>query len=147
MKLALILLLGIVLAAAVAQSWSQETEPADTAMTQAARADSEHVARAVFTTAIRDREPIDKVENLATDVDSVFFFTEIVDMQGSTIVHRWMHGGEKMAEVSFEIGGPRWRVFSKKTLIPAWTGAWTVEVLDGSGATLRTESFEYKQPD
>ena len=48
-----------------------------------------------------------------------------------------------MAEVRFRIGGPRWRVYSRKTLDPAQLGRWTVVVTDGSGWPLHAETFDY----
>jgi hypothetical protein len=147
MRFSLILLLGGVLIAPLAQAQGQESTPPDTVKMTSAEAKSEHVARSTFTTAINEREPTDTVATLTTGVDSVFFFTEIVNMEGKTIVHRWLHGGEQKADVSFDIGGPRWRVYSKKKLLPDWVGTWTVEVRDGEGNTLHSASFEYKKPD
>jgi hypothetical protein len=106
---------------------------------------SQHVKRAVFTTGVVDREPTDNIATLETDANKVFFFTEITGMEGKTVVHRWMYGGETRAEVSFQIGGAKWRVYSSKTLIPEWAGTWTVEIVDGEGHTLQTASFVYEK--
>ncbi len=107
---------------------------------------SNHVKRAQFTSAVVDREPVDALDSLSTDVDSVFFFTEIIDLAGDTLTHRWMYKGEVMAEVLFAIGGPRWRVHSSKNLMDDWVGTWAVEVLDGSGTTLQSDSLVYWAP-
>ena len=64
-------------------------------------------------------------------------------MGGSTVVHRWMYEGEVKAEVPFDVGGPRWRAHSTKTLDPGWLGEWTVKVVDVNGETLHTQSFRY----
>lgn len=101
------------------------------------------VKRAVFASAIVDREPVDHLDSLTTDVDSIFFFSEIVGMEGQTVKHRWTFGGEVMAEVSFVIGGPRWRVYSCKRLVPGWVGEWTVSVADDSGNALDEKRFVY----
>ncbi len=101
------------------------------------------VVRSQFTRAIRDREPVDDVVTLPNSVDHVYYFTEIRGMAGRTIVHRWMYHGRIMAEVRFKIGGPRWRVYSMKTLDPDQTGRWTVVVTDGSGWPLHAEMFDY----
>jgi hypothetical protein len=102
-----------------------------------------HVKRATFASAIVDREPVDDIDSLTTAVDKIFFFTEIVDMAGQTVTHRWTFGGEVVAEVPFAIGGPRWRVYSSKQLAPEMTGQWTVTVVDSSGAALGEDSFVY----
>lgn len=104
---------------------------------------SNHVKRAVFTSDIIDREPIDSVDSLSTDVNKVFFFTEIRDMEGKTITHRWIYDGETKAERPFKIRGPRWRVHSSKNLLSGQVGTWKVEVLDDEGNKLYEDSFIY----
>jgi hypothetical protein len=74
----------------------------------------------------------------------VFFFTELRDFEGMTVTHRWEWNGSVMAEVPFEVGGPRWRVYSQKSLQPGWVGTWTVTVLGPTGGVLETRSFEYQ---
>lgn len=101
------------------------------------------VARAVFTDAVKDHEPTDTITNLTNDVTNITFFTELQGMQGQTVTHRWEHDNKVMAEVKFEVGGPRWRVFSSKRLDPSWTGEWKVSVVDANGGTLSASTFTY----
>lgn len=101
------------------------------------------VERAHFTSGIEDREPVDTVETLAADSDQVFYFTELVGMDGERVVHRWEYQGEMMAEVAFRVEGPRWRVWSSKRLIPRWRGTWRAVVTDGSGEVLAEDRFVY----
>jgi len=101
------------------------------------------VARAQFTTGISDREPMDAITELGTDHTQVYFFTELTGFSGETITHRWEHGGETIAEVSFDVRGPRWRVWSSKQLQPDWTGEWKVSVVDGAGNVLVEKTFNY----
>jgi len=108
-------------------------------------AQSGEVARAVFTTGIKDREPVDQVTTLSTDKDKIYFFTEIRNMSGHIIKHRWEYNGKTMAEVEFGVGGPRWRVWSTKSLLPQWTGEWKVSVVDEAGKVLSESSFSYTQ--
>ena len=121
------------------ESTAQETKPTTATQTTG----SQYVKRATFTSSIEEREPVDKVESLTTEVDKVFFFTEIVEMEGKTITHRWTHDGDVIAEVSFDIGGPRWRVYSSKKLVPGWVGTWKVTVVDDAGNELHEDSFAY----
>ncbi len=102
--------------------------------------------RAVFATEIKDREPVDPVSSLPTNRGRVFFFTEIVGLEGHTIRHRWEYKGETMAEVEFDVRGPRWRVYSSKNLLPIWSGDWTVRVLDDSGRELGQTQLAYGGP-
>jgi hypothetical protein len=99
--------------------------------------------RGGFTTAVVDREPQDSLDTLSNRSREVFYFSEIREAPGETITHRWEWGGKLMAEVSFDVGGPRWRVHSSKRLDPNWLGEWTVTVLDSAGRVLSSESFTY----
>ena len=47
-----------------------------------------------------------------------------------------------MAEVSFETGGQRWRVYSSKRLLPDWLGEWTVVLVDGLSNELGRHELE-----
>ena len=91
-----------------------------------------HVERSSFTTAVVDREPQDAVESLTNDHVQIAYFTEARGMTGSRLTHRWEHQGRVMAEVSFDVGGPRWRTHSVKTLDPEMLGEWQVSVNGGT---------------
>ena len=104
---------------------------------------NEHIAEAVFTTAIRDREPVDHVLVLTNDVKKVYFYSDIRHLSGKTIIHRWEYEGNMVSEQKFDIGGPRWRVYSQKIMNPNMTGTWTVTVQDGNGWPIYVDQFEY----
>jgi hypothetical protein len=106
---------------------------------------NEWVARAQFTTNVIDREPVDDVTELTNDIDKILFFTELRSMTGQTVTHRWEYNGSVMAEVSFDIGGPRWRVYSSKNLLPSQTGEWKVSVVDGAGDIITEKTFNYTE--
>ena len=50
-----------------------------------------------------------------------------------------------MAEVSFDVGGNRWRIHSSKNLQPIWLGKWTVTVVDDEQRVLATHEFDYEE--
>lgn len=104
------------------------------------------VARAQFSTAVIDREPIDDIGSTVKveygEIQNVYFFTDLRDMSGTRVVHRWTLDGEYQAEVSFDIGGDRWRVWSSKRLLPGFDGKWAVEILQ-DGEIIETRSFDY----
>ena len=102
------------------------------------------VVRAAFTTSIVDREPQGTISQLTTDHTKVYYFTELANMTGRRIIHRWEYKGKVMAEIPFEVRGPRWRVDSVKTLLPAWTGEWTASNVDEDGRILALNTLEYK---
>ena len=103
----------------------------------------EGVARSIVTTAVVDREPVDDLDAVPASESIVVFFTDLRDMQGQTVKHVWMHGEEPMAEVSFEVGGARWRVWSSKNMMPEWHGDWTVQVVNGVGGVVAEKHFTY----
>src|SRR5229473_3562358 len=103
------------------------------------------VARAVFATAMNDREPADNITSLDNNATKVYFFTELKDMAGQPVTHRLEFNGKVMSEVKFDVGAARWRVYSSKTLDPLWLGEWKVSVVDAAGSTLRASTFTYTQ--
>lgn len=104
------------------------------------------VARAQFATAIEDREPVDQITVVAPPLNTVFFFTDLRHMQGHTITHRWEYKGRLMSQASFQVEGPRWRVYSKKVLDPGDYGEWSVTVVDETGWPWYVELFRYDPP-
>jgi len=134
-------------AATTTEAAATTTESAAPATTTTAEATAQEeqagfsrgsVIRSIFTTSIQDREPIDKLEKSA-EAERVFYFTELRDMSGQTAIHRWEFDGKVMAEVKFDVRGPRWRVWSSKSFTPGWAGDWKVSVLNGAGETISEE--------
>jgi len=134
-------------AAGVAELEPGQDEAAAEVVEPEASLPAGHVARSAFTRRVVDREPSDAIDRLANDEVEVSYFTEIRDMAGHTVTHRWEWGGQVMAEVPFEVAGPRWRVHSTKRLDPSWLGEWTVSVVDSEGHTLARSSFTYTAAD
>ena len=101
------------------------------------------VSRAQFTSSMLDREPTDELSAIALNTEKMFFFTELRNMDGTTVTHRWSLNGAVMAEVSFNVRASRWRVYSSKTLLPEWRGDWVVDVLDDTGTVIETKTVGY----
>lgn len=102
------------------------------------------VARAAFTREIVEREPTEELDALEPGVEEVLYFTELRGLGGRTVTHRWQLDGALQAEVPFEVGGPRWRVYSSKQLDPEASGRWSVEVVDEDGRVLRDDAIGYR---
>ncbi len=103
------------------------------------------ISRALFTIGIDNREPVIMVDSIdSSSFTSISFFTELADMSGQTVTHQWTYNDKVMFEKTFEVKAARWRVWTSKTLIPAWKGTWTVNVLDDDRAVLSSKSFEYQ---
>ncbi len=101
-----------------------------------------HVARAIFASGVSDREPVDQLTTWDPNRVAVFFFTEIRDGTDTRITHRWLENGRSVTELNFNIGGPRWRVWSSKRYIGREGDEWTVEVIDERGCTLGNWSIK-----
>lgn len=103
------------------------------------------VTRAMFTVGIDNHEPVMMVDSIDSgSYTSISFFTELQDLTSHNVTHQWTFNDQVMFEKTFEVKGPRWRVWTSKTLIPAWTGSWTVNVLDDDRSVLASKSFEYQ---
>jgi len=118
-------------------------EPSDSSAPPASSAAVDHIPRAVFTSGVQNREPTDSITSLSNDKNQIYFFSELSGLAGQTVVHRWEYQGKPMGEVKFDVGGPRWRVWSNKTLLPQQTGEWRVSIIDGSGNKVGEASFNY----
>ncbi len=101
------------------------------------------VPRALFTLTISKREPGEELTEFTSGQRKVFFFTELGDLTGQRVMHRWEHNGKVMAEVEFDVGGSPWRVYSSKTMRPDWVGEWTASVVDPQGRVLSSRGFSY----
>ena len=104
------------------------------------------VSRATFTSSVVDREPIDQKSAFDNSVSTIYFFTELSNLNGQTVTHVWSYNGVEMAKVELPVHSNRWRAWSSKNLIPMWIGKWTVSVLDGSGKEIHMDSFAYSAP-
>ena len=102
------------------------------------------VARSALTSEVQEREPVDRLDRVTGQHDELVYFTELRGMSGQTAKHRWEHNGKIMAEVEFDIKGPRWRVWSSKKLLPEWTGAWTISVINDAGEVIAQQGFTYE---
>ena len=125
-------------AGATAAPRSEAAEPAAEAPRE-----SGHVARSWFTTAVVDLEPVDSISTLTNDHRRILFFTELRNLGGTTVIHRWEWNGTVMAEVPIEVGSARWRAYSSKQLDPVWLGEWKVTVVDRWGEVLAERHFSY----
>ena len=101
------------------------------------------VTRAQFTSAVKNLEPLDSLMTLSNDKTHIAYFTEILDMAGQTVIHRWEYNGKVMAEIPFKVGAARWRAYSTKTLDPSWVGEWKASVVDSAGSSLSVNTFTY----
>ncbi|MGD8745822.1 MAG: DUF2914 domain-containing protein [Gammaproteobacteria bacterium] len=110
------------------------------------------VARAMLTSEIRDREPVDRLSGSMQSSDkdtlTVYFFTELRGGDaGEMVLHRWQHNGITVTEVPFRIGDTeRGRVFSKRIITAEDAGDWMAAVVDQSGRIIESRSMKVMAP-
>jgi hypothetical protein len=100
-----------------------------------------------LTSNVRSREPVDQLGSVIEaeqGIRKLFYFTEIRNLRGERIIHRWEYEGKVIFEKSFPIGSNRWRVYSSKRLTPSMTGRWQVSILDSEGDLLTRSTFLYQ---
>lgn len=142
MNRAIVLAFSLTLAGAGQLMAEEPASPATApAPATAASPAKQGVTRAVITSAIKDREPVDDLTTVGSDVSQVYLFTELRGMQGERITHRWQHDGQVVSEVGFDVKGQRWRVWSNKTLPAGSSGAWKVDVVNSAGEVLTSREF------
>lgn len=105
--------------------------------------DRANVSRAIFTTAIENREPVDRVLILSNKFDVIYFFTDLRHLENEKIIHRWEYEGKVISSKIFRVAGPRWRVYSKTRLPRDKTGTWSVVVTTETGIPLKAAIFKY----
>ena len=101
------------------------------------------VKRHLFTSNIQSHEPVDLLLALANSETEVYFYTDLRHFEGQRVIHRWQRGDEILAEIAFTVEGPRWRVWSKKQLLPSWTGTIRVSVLDADKRVVASSELNY----
>lgn len=74
--------------------------------------------RAVFTTRIQNKEPVDDLASVTVTAQQISFFTELRNLNGKTATHRWSVSGQVVYTKNFSVGANRWRVWSTKTITP-----------------------------
>jgi hypothetical protein len=99
------------------------------------------VARAMFTSEVIEREPVDELVEVHNQIGRINFFSELRNFENKKVTHRWFYQDRLMAEVSFHPKGPRWRVHSYKTLLPHWLGKWRVDILVDEETLIESHSF------
>ena len=103
----------------------------------------ENISQAVFSKSVEDRAPIEIVTGADDSLGKIYFFTNVHNLTGDKITHRWVYKDKVKAEIIFDIKGKRWRVWSSKNLWHKWTGQWKVEIVNQQNEILLTKTFEF----
>jgi hypothetical protein len=89
------------------------------------------------------RKPIGVADRFVVDDGPLTCFTRITGAVDPTVVtHVWYHEGETRSRIELPVRSIEWRTWSRKTMMPSWTGRWTVKILDAEGLVLASIDFE-----
>jgi len=101
------------------------------------------VSRSTFTSAVVNREPVDRISRTDNNHPLVYFFTTLKGMTGQKVIHRWEHNGQVVKEQSFRVGAPRWRTWSSIVLPQQKLGKWTVSVINDLNEVVWQQELDY----
>ena len=108
-------------------------------------ANSRNVARSLVATSIRNREPVNTLDESVSlrevDRGQLHYFTELTGLMGRKVEHRWIYRGQVEGTMRFQVTSNRWRANSRKTILPHQKGEWRVVVVDEAGRTLGGSRF------
>ena len=100
------------------------------------------VTEALIAQSVVDRVAQDTGSAFPATVGQVVCWTKITGATaGATLHHVWFHGDAQVGDVELTLGGSPWRTWSRKTVPADATGAWHVEIRDGSGNMIRRVDF------
>lgn len=106
------------------------------------------VIRTQFTSAIAGAEPRDNLTELNDgEAERIYCFTELENLTGQVLVHRWEYRGEVMSKRRFRVDGAHARVWSSRLLTPDRSGSWTVVIMTASGQILAERTLDYNPGD
>ena len=91
-------------------------------------------------TGIAERELVGEAESFPADAGQLTAWTRITGAPDSVVEHVWRYEDHEWI-VPLEVGSSSWRTWSRKIILPEWTGAWEVEVRDEAGNVLATARF------
>jgi len=94
-------------------------------------------------TNVESRMCIDPKTEFSLPVERLYCFTRITGAGVETeIAHVWYYGDIERARIPLAVRTSSYRTYSYKTIQPHETGKWHVDVVDSSGAVLKTIPFE-----
>ena len=107
-------------------------------------ADNMRVVRAVATSEIKNKNPLDLGNSFPWTTEKVYIWSMIECKQPpSSVRHTYYFEGQKVNDIELKIKSPQWRTWSYKTLLEKrWIGQWKVEITSAEGELLQSIFFE-----
>ena len=146
-----ILLLAAVLVAMLGSVYAQQpdsTEPSKAVDTTTQiktfkkETTSTLTVEAKLCTSVVDRVAQGEATKFSSDVGQVYLWCRVIGATDTTEVeHLWYYNGEEKASIKLPVKTASWRTWSKKTIMPHWTGQWEVKIVDAEWHVLKTIAF------
>ena len=93
-------------------------------------------------TSIDNREPNGTANEFNAEIGQLYCFTKLKSQSDAySISHVWFYNNKQMTKIDLKVKAKSWRTWSAKTIIPAWTGDWRVEVQDSGGNVISKVNF------
>ena len=105
------------------------------------------ISRAIFSTSLIEREPANDLETVPHGEKSIFFFTEILNANATSVTHLWTYNDIEIARVKLNIGSDQWRTWSSKQIWHLTPGEVKVQVLDADNMILAEKKLTIANKD
>lgn len=140
--ISMLLSLSLISSSILAQQATAPAAPAPAA-TAADPAVSLNISRMEIASSVENREPVGIAASFPASQEKVFCYVELKDVsKDSAITFIWTLGANEMGKVSQQVKkSSRWRTWANKS-IGGMKGDWKVDVLDESGAVLKSAAFK-----
>jgi len=101
------------------------------------------ISRMEVAGSVENREPVGIAASFPASQEKVFCYVELKDVsKDAAITFVWTLGANEMGKVSQQVKkSSRWRTWANKS-IAGMKGDWKVDVLDESGAVLKSAAFK-----
>jgi hypothetical protein len=99
------------------------------------------VSRAIFSTSLNEREPVNDLVTVPHGEKAIFFFTEILNADTTSVTHLWTYNDIEIARIKLNIGSDKWRTWSSKQIWHLTPGEVKVQVLDADNMILAEKTL------
>lgn len=100
------------------------------------------VLRVMFTTGIRDNEPVNNLSELTETKKLLFFYTDLAGMANRRLEHHWYYDNEQLAVEQIVPRQQRWQAFSRMQLHRR-EGLWAAELVNEDGQVMQRKELVY----
>ena len=107
---------------------------------------SDKIKRFVISSSVKNNEPVGSIDNITFDrnnLATVYAFSDVNNLAGTTLYYIWSLDGEDVAKVKVRVGSARWRSYSSKYIQLDMHGKWKIELQNAKGEKLASSQFYY----